>query len=93
MKFSYSGRKSESQETVPNSPENIETILEQLNTHPETISGAQNEPNGHFQNLDFPFFGKGNSVDAPGSTTSRVSTLIKNEIWTLQNTLISLDFF
>ena len=93
MKFSYSARKSECQETVPNSPENIQTFLEQLNTHPETISEAQNEPNGHFKNLDFRIFTKGNAGNAPGSTTSRVSTLIKNEIWALQNTLISLEFF
>ena len=85
--------KTESQETVLTSPENIETILEQLNTHPETISGAQNEPNGHFQNLDFRIFTKANRGNAPGSTTSRECMLIKNEIWALQNTYIYLDFF
>ena len=64
--MSYSARKSETPETVLTSPENIETILEQLNTHPETISGAQNEPNSHFQNLDFRIFTKANSGNAPG---------------------------
>ena len=63
--------------TVLTSPENIETFLEQLNTHPETISGAQNEPNGHFQNLDFSFFSRTEIENAHGSTTSRVATLIK----------------
>ena len=92
-KISYSARKSESQKTVLTSPENIETFLEQLNTHPETISGAQNEPNGHFQNLDFPIFSRPHSGNADGSTTSRVATLIKNEIWALQNTYIYLEFF
>ena len=61
----------------------------ELNTHPETIPGVQNEPNRHFQNLDFRIFGKGNRGNAPGSTTSRVATLIKNEIWALQNTAIA----
>ena len=71
----------------------FETILEQLNTHPETISGAQNEPNGHFQNLDFGIFSRTEIENAHGSTTSRVATLIKNEIWALQNTAIYLEFF
>ena len=42
------------------------TISEQLYTNLETISGLQNEPNCHFQNLDFRIFQKHNAGNGPG---------------------------
>ena len=57
--------------------------------HPETISELLNEPNCHFQNLDFWIFSRTPLRTAPGQTTSRVSTLLKKILWVFQNTAIA----
>ena len=84
MKISCSARKFKHQKTRPRSSESIKTILKHLNAHPETISELQNEPNSHFQNLDFWTFPRTLLRVAPGWHTSRKPTLIKNIFWTLR---------
>ena len=76
--FWFAGAKS-----TPNRSESIKTVLEQHNTHPETILELQNEPNCHFQNLDFWIFVRPALRTAPGWPTPRESTLIKIKIWAL----------
>ena len=76
--FWFTGPKS-----TPNRSESIKTVLEQHNTRPETISELQNEPNSHFQNLDFWTFPRSVIRTAPGWHTSRSGTAIKIKIWAL----------
>ena len=57
--------------------------------HPEAISELLNEPNCHFQNLDFWIFSRTPLRTAPGWTTSRGEPPLKKNLWVFQNTAIA----
>ena len=86
--FWFTGPKS-----TPNCSESIKTVPEQHNTHPETISELQNEPNCHFQNLDFWIFQRPPLRVASGWHTSCRRPLIKIKIWALWYIDIARFFF